>query len=24
LLAGAGALVSSVTGWIALRFYIRV
>ncbi len=23
LLAGAGALVSSVTGWIALRFYIR-
>ncbi len=24
LLAGAGALVSSVTGWFALRFYIRV
>jgi cell division transport system permease protein len=24
LLAAAGALVSSVTGWIALRFYIRV
>jgi cell division transport system permease protein len=24
LLAGAGALVSSVTGWIALRFYIKV
>jgi cell division transport system permease protein len=24
LLAGAGTLVSSVTGWIALRFYIRV
>jgi cell division transport system permease protein len=24
LLAGAGALVSSITGWIALRFYIRV
>lgn len=24
LLGGAGALVSSVTGWIALRFYIRV
>lgn len=24
LLAGAGAVVSSVTGWIALRFYIRV
>ena len=24
LLAGAGALVSSVTGWFALRFYIKV
>jgi cell division transport system permease protein len=24
LLAGSGALVSSVTGWIALRFYIKV
>jgi len=24
LLAGAGALVSSITGWFALRFYIRV
>jgi cell division transport system permease protein len=24
LLAGSGALVSSITGWIALRFYIRV
>jgi cell division transport system permease protein len=24
LLAGAGALVSSVTGWVALRFYIKV
>jgi cell division transport system permease protein len=24
LLAGAGALISSITGWIALRFYIRV
>jgi cell division transport system permease protein len=24
LLAGAGALISSVTGWIALRFYIKV
>jgi cell division transport system permease protein len=24
LLAAAGALVSSVTGWIALRFYIKV
>jgi cell division transport system permease protein len=24
LLAGAGAAVSSVTGWVALRFYIRV
>ena len=24
VLAGAGALVSSVTGWVALRFYIRV
>jgi cell division transport system permease protein len=24
LLAGAGAVISSVTGWIALRFYIKV
>ena len=24
ILAAAGALVSSVTGWVALRFYIRV
>jgi cell division transport system permease protein len=24
ILAGAGALISSVTGWIALRFYIKV
>jgi cell division transport system permease protein len=24
VLAAAGALVSSVTGWVALRFYIRV
>jgi len=24
LLAAAGALISSVTGWIALRFYIKV